>query len=234
MKPLIVFFCVAVISTTAVAQGLKPDTKTGNSGTTYTFFKKQGYKLEFTDKRPDIADASVMLCIPAAFTNVGNNRVDGIYAVSGTIAHPVVINKTLGGICYIEKGNCRIFQSAQGRLFGDSLYHAAKMAKASFFQQIQCIEHGKAAGFKDKKLFQRRGIAILKDHSIAVIESQEPITLKVFAEDLVELGVMELIYTDMGAWDEGWYRPTEKASPKTLGTDLSQTARQSNWVIYRK
>jgi hypothetical protein len=228
---LLSFIC---LSTGSVAQNISLETKSGKSGTTYTFFNKNACKIAFTNVRPDKKDASVLMCIPAAFTNTGNDHIDGIFAVKGKVENTGVINKTLGGVCYIEKNTCRIFQSGKGRLFKDSLYQVVKNTKASFFQQIQCIENGRAASFADQKIFQRRGIAVLKDYSIAIIESKENISLKVFSEDLVELGVIDLIYTDMGTWDEGWYRDPATKTTKTIGRYLSQTARQSNWVVFQK
>jgi hypothetical protein len=96
------------------------------------------------------------------------------------------------------------------------------------------IESGKAAKFKDLKVFQRRGIAKFKNGKTAIIESNEAITLKVFADDLVELGVQDLLYTDMGSWDEGWYRDPATGKVVVIGKDRSQTKRQSNWVVFRK
>lgn len=228
----LLFFILA--APMAFAQNISLSTKTGKSGTTYTFFKKNSCHIAFTNVRPDKKDASVVLCIPAAFTNTGNDHIDGIFAVKGKVENTAVINKTLGGVFYIEKNSCRIFQSGKGRLFNDSLLNVVKANNISFFQQIQCIQNGKAASFADKKVFQRRGIAVLKDHSVAIIESTENITLKVFAEDLAALGVVDLIYTDMGAWNEGWYRDPTTGTLKTIGRDLSQTARQSNWIIFQK
>lgn len=234
MKYSIALFLCIITVRSSIAQSISLESKTGKSGTTYTFFKKNACKIAFTNVRPDKKDASVLLCIPAAFTNTGNDQIDGIFAVKGKVGNTGLINKTLGGVCYIEKSSCRIFQSGKGRLFNDSLMQIVKTGNISFFQQIQCIQNGKASSFADKKVFQRRGIAILKDHSIAIIESTENITLKVFSDDLAALGVVDLIYTDMGAWDEGWYRNPETNIPKTIGRDLSQTARQSNWVVFQK
>lgn len=216
------------------SQAISIEKKIGKSKTTYTFIKKNNCKILFDDKLPDKNDASILLCIPAAFTNLENYKVDGIYAVNGRIENKKNINTTLGGVFYIENGTCRIFQSGKGKLFNDSLLNIAIKKKNSFFQQIQCIQNGKAASFKDQKNFQRRGIAILKDNSVAVIESYENITLKIFSDDLAQLGVVQLIYTDMGAWDEGWYRDVNTGKPLIMGRDLSQTAKQSNWVIFKK
>ena len=217
-----------------LSQTISVETKIGKSKTTYTFINKNNCTISFETKRPDKADQNILVCIPAAFTNLNNLKVDGIYSVNGITRNKDVINKTLGGVFYIENNSCKIFQSNNGKLFNDSLLAIVKSQKTSFFQQIQCIENGKAAKFKDKKLFQRRGIAILKDNSIAIIESTEAITLEVFSNDLVLLNVRQLIYTDMGAWDEGWYRNPVNNIPIKIGKDLSQTAKQSNWIVFRK
>ncbi len=72
----------------------------------------------------------------------------------------------------------------------------------------------------------------MKNGRTAVVESNKMITLKTFSEDLAALGVMNLLYTDMGYWDEGWYKAGGKTI--TLGHYLSQTDKQSNWVVFRK
>ena len=217
-----------------LSQTISVETKIGKSKTNYTFIKKNKCKISFETKRPNNTDQNILVTIPAAFTNLNNLKVDGIYSVNGIIRNKDVINNSLGGVFYIENNSCKIFQSNKGKLFNDSLLTIVKNQKASLFQQIQCIENGTAAKFKDKKLFQRRGIAILNDNSIAIIESEQAITLEVFSKDLVLLNVKQLIYTDMGAWDEGWYRnPLNNALIK-IGKDLSQTAKQSNWIVFRK
>ncbi|MBS1637021.1 MAG: hypothetical protein JST26_13975 [Bacteroidetes bacterium] len=226
---LIVCGCIS-----AKAQNIGVEPKTGESGTHYTFFRKNNCHIQFQTNRPSKVDTQVVLCIPAAFTNLQNFQVDGIYAVDGKIGNRGKINTGLGGVFMIDHKGCRMFQSQKGKLFSDSLFKIIEATKASFFQQIQCIQNGKAASFKDQKLFQRRGIALMKDNSVAVVESTEAITLAVFSEDLVKLGVVNLIYTDMGAWDEGWYRDPKTRKILTIGKDLSQTGRQSNWIVFKK
>jgi hypothetical protein len=217
-----------------LSQTISVETKIGKSKTNYTFIKKNNCKISFETKRPNNTDQNILVCIPAAFTNLNNFKVDGIYSIKGIIGNRDVINQSLGGVFYIENNSCRIFQSNNGKLFNDSLLAIVKTKKASFFQQIQCIENGKAAKFKDKKEYQRRGIATLKDNSIAIIESEEAITLEVFSNDLVLLNVKHLIYTDMGAWDEGWYRNPLNNTLIKIGKDLSQSDKQSNWIVFRK
>ncbi len=233
MKHLIGLYLI-FIGNSLFTQTISIETKTGKSLTGYTFIKKNTCSISFSDKRPDQNDQSVLVCIPAAFTDLTTLKVDGIYAVNGKIENKKLINTTLGGVFYIENNTCRVFQSGKGKLFNDSLLAIAQKQKASFFQQLQCVQNGKASNFIDKKIFQRRGIALLNDNSIAIIESKEAITLKVFSEDLAVLGVKQLIYTDMGAWDEGWYKDPLNHKLVVMGRDLSQTSKQSNWIIFRK
>ena len=234
MKKISILLFIIWFENGLLSQTISVETKIGESKTNYTFIKKNKCKISFETKRPDKTDQNMLVCIPAAFTNLNNLKVDGIYSVNGIIGNRDVINQTLGGVFYIENNSCKIFQSKKGKLFNDSLLTIVKTQKASLFQQIQCIENGTAAKFKDKKLFQRRGIAILKDNSVAIIESLEAITLEVFSNDLVLLNVKQLIYTDMGAWDEGWYRNPLNNVLIKIGKDLSQPDKQSNWIVFRK
>lgn len=234
MKQVLSVFIMMVTVNISFAQTITIETKQGKSGAHYTFINENKCAIIFTDKRPDNNDKTILACIPAAFTNLQNYKVDGIYAIYGKTENRSVINTTLGGVFYIEKNKCKIFQSGKGKLFNDSLLNVAIANHASFFQQIQCIQNGKAATFTDKKIFQRRGIAILKDNTIAIIESKEAITLKIFSEDLVVLGVVQLIYTDMGAWDEGMYKEPTSGKKIVIGKDFSQTSKQSNWIIFKK
>ncbi len=189
--------------------------------------------MDFETRRPDSKDANVFLCIPGAFTTLDTYDIDGVYICKGKSGNTDKINHSLGGAIKIIDGKCDIFPTEKGKIFTDAFIKDIAKKKGSLFQQIQMITEGEAARFKDVELFQRRGIAIFYDWKIAIIESNKDITLKVFADDLVQLGVQSLLYTDMGAWDEGWYKD---ASGKViaLGTNHSQTSKQSNWVVFRK
>ncbi len=243
------FICLWIVAITGCAQtqskpgvGVATEQKKASSGNTYTLIYKGGSLIKFSTKRPDKKDKKVLLCIAAAFTQLDNGLVDGAYAVDGKIGN-TKYNHHLGGAIFLEAGACDIFPLK--KLAGDSLdaedEKKIKESKAGFFQQIQIIVDGKAEKFKDVKLFQRRAIVVMTQankkfitaKNIAIIESLEPITLAAFSNDLVELGAYNALYTDMGAWDEGWYRDA-KGEIKIIGTNKSQTAKQSNWVVFTK
>lgn len=206
----------------------------GISGNNYLLINKKNASIQFEIKRPDLNDESIVLCIAAAFTTLNNNQIDGLYIHNGISHNKNSINKRLGGAAKITGGNLKIFPTEKGALLNDSLIKQIESVKGSLFQQIQMIHNGIAASFKDIKLFQRRGIAVFKDGLIAVVESESPVTLKTFADDLVGMGCNDLLYTDMGAWDEGWYRNPGNDKITIIGNDRSQTNRQSNWIIFKK
>jgi hypothetical protein len=210
---------------------LSVESKKAKSGNTYTIFLKKELKMLYTLKRPNKNDKSILLCIPAAFTDLANLNVDGLSIENGTVTNRKV-NYTLGGAIKIINGDCEIFPTNKGKLLNDSLIKQLTSRKASLFQQIQLIERSSGAKFKDKKEFQRRAIVKLKGNKTAVIESFEHITLEAFTRDLLELGVTDALYTDMGSWDEGWYRKGNEI--KTIGRLRTQTGKQSNWVIFKK
>jgi hypothetical protein len=200
----------------------------------YTIFYKNKAKLDFEITRPDKNDTSILLCIPAAFTSLDKYDVDGLYACNGTVGNRNRINHTLGGGIKIINGECTIFETHNGKLLTDSLINSIANAKGSFFQQICMIDSGKVAHFKPNEMTWRRGIAVFKDGKTAIIESNSPVELATFANDAAAFGVTYLIYTDMGAWDEGWYRNPTNGELVVLGYSKSQTGKQSNWVVFKR
>jgi hypothetical protein len=209
--------------------------KNGASGlSNYTVIYKNSTKIDFEITRPDIKDTGILLCIPGAFTTLDNYIIDGLYICNGAIGNRDKINRTLGGGIKIINGECTIFHTNYGKLLTDSLLSSIETQKGSFFQQIWMIDNGKIAGFAEDVLTYRRGIAIYKNGKTAIIESLSPVNLKTFATDLGSLGVQNLIYTDMGGWDEGWYRNPDNGNIISLGNSHAQTAKQSNWVVFRK
>ena len=92
------------------------------------------------------------------------------------------------------------------------------------------MKDGAVDTFKDNESAQRRALVEFKDLSRALVESREKLTLNQFAEDLYEMSVSDALYTDMGNWDEGWYR--EQDQIKTIGLLRGSTERQTNWLVF--
>lgn len=217
---------------TVTGSAIAVEQKQAISGNHYTIIHKKDCRIQFVTERPSKNDKKIMLCIPAAFTDLTDYGVDGACISNGTRCNNKV-NHSLGGAFKIENGSYSMFSTNKGQMLTDSFLTAIAARKGSLFQQIYIVVNGKAEKFKDINKFQRRAIVEMKDKSWAVIESLESITLADFSKDIVELGALNALYTDMGAWDEGWYRDPSMPKVKVIGQLRSETSRQTNWVIFR-
>ncbi|MBL7889498.1 MAG: hypothetical protein JNL24_08100 [Bacteroidia bacterium] len=220
-------------NTKIATNNLEVEHKKASSGYNYTLFLKNNFVMDVSLTRPSKNDNNILLCIPGAYTDLQTLKVDGLYIDKGKVYNKDKINHSLGGAIKIIQGDCEIFPSGKGKLLTDSLIDHIVSKKGSLFQQIQMIEKGKGATYKDAKLFQRRAIVKLKGNKTAIIESFEHITLAAFTKDLLELGVIDALYTDMGSWDEGWYRDPVSGKITTIGRIRTETEKQCNWVVFK-
>ena len=145
-----------------------------------------------------------------------------------------LIDRAISGAIEINDGKYRIFDTNRGALINKELFDKLQKAKSSMFQQFQVVKNKQAEGFTDKSHYQRRCIALMNNGERAIIESDESITLTDFAKDLVELGVADAVYTDMGPWDEGWYKDPATGRKVTIGHSCILTGKQTNWVVFKK
>ncbi len=216
----------------AWAKGLSITSITGaTNGTSYHFYCKNDLDVGWTTTRPSKSDQKIKLCIPAAFTST-TGTVVGINALNGKVKNARGISKPIGGALLIRNGKFNIFPTSHGACFTEEFIESLVRDKASLFQQFQLVEKGVPARFKDKKIFQMRAIAKFKDGREGIVESVTPISFKEFNDDLAAMGVEDALYTDMGAWDEGWYRDPGSADIVSIGNDRSKTNKQTNWLIF--
>ena len=232
----ITFFFPALISSQQIPNksAIKIKKYTAPSGNKYNFYLKGTNKIKFTATRPDKEDTTILLCIPAAFTRLTDYKPDGFFMVNGVPGNQDSINYTLDGTVKISEDSLQFFSSNKGKIFTKTFVDSLKIEKAFIFQQTQLIKNSTPLAVRSNHKYQCRGIAILATGEVCVIESEDVITLATFAEDLAsEKKVKQLMYTDMGAWDEGWYKNSKNRLVK-LGKNFSQTKKQSNWLIFVK
>ena len=200
------------------------------NGTTYSVFYSGDRFFGITSARPARDDKKISLCIAGAFTLLENGEIDGLYIEHGKILRAKA-NHHLGGGLLVLDGKISILKTNDGKRLTSSWADSVAKLNASFFQQIQLVRNDSALRFgKDKAFFQRRAIVIFKDGKTAVVESKEAILLQRFADDLAQLGAKDALYTDMGGWDEGFYRDANGVV-RTMGLMRTDTRRQSNWVV---
>jgi hypothetical protein len=200
------------------------------SGDQYLLIYQGDTIAHWTTTRPNKDDKKIVLCIPAAFTETFGG-VDGLYAQGGHLFNKGRPDKKIGGALCVIAGKCSVIPCPGGNIDGGVIANV-QSRKGDLFQQFQVVANGIGEKFKDASHVQRRGVAIFKDCTTAIVESVGPITLTQFGEDLAQMGAEQLAYTDMGPWDEGWYRDPVSDKLCSLGRDHSLTNRQSNWLYF--
>ena len=201
----------------------------------YSVFYPGNLIPELRNIRPLSSDTTLQFCIPVAFTKLKNDSIDGLFIMNGKIVNRSAVNHTLGGGMLIRNNGISIFKTDNGKLLTESWSDSIANLQQSFFQQIQLVRNGEALELrKNQDLWQRRAIVIFQGGEMAVIESKNEITLQEFAEDLVKLKVVDAIYTDMGSFDEGWYRNQTTKAIVPLGKNRRDTQRQSNWLVFKR
>ncbi len=216
---------------------VKTDTSRVN-GNTYTRFSLSSFKPELRSTRPSPSDTNLVFSIACAFTRLDNNAIDGIFMQRGKLVQ-AQLNTTLGGLLMLYPQTKTTAAHIEIRKREDHEFDTKESVKhfiadsVSCCQQIQLIRDGLPLRFgKDKALFQRRALVIFANGKTEVIESQNAILLQTFADDLATLGVKNALYTDMGGWDEGWYKPNKSTDIAIIGQMRSHTNRQSNWLVF--
>ena len=229
----VVFICSRSATNGAYKSPIIIETTHGPSGKCdYKIIYKNSARIDFRISRPEINDNHNLLCIPAAYTRLDNDSVDGLCICNGHTHHRHAVNHSLSGVIELVNGECTIFRSYRGSTLTDSLITSIEKQHGSLFQQTWLLVNDSCAHYKDSSLFVRRAIVKFNNGKTAIAESSAAITLWTFANDLKALGGKDALYTDMGAWDEGWYKNPGDGKVISLGDNHSQTKRQSNWVVF--
>ncbi|MCI5055713.1 MAG: hypothetical protein MRY83_06370 [Flavobacteriales bacterium] len=195
----------------------------------YKVFHLDSFGIETRLERPS-ASSEVALCVPAAYTNLADNSVDGLFCSDSKLFNANKINSSLKGVfmnindsCFIRKVN----RVSLAELISEELPNL-KYA----FQQTCLVSNHSPEKFQDNNKFQRRALVEFSNGKWAIVENESSITMNEFAKQLAALGTRNAIYMDMGAWDEGWVKTMR--GRLILGKFKTQTKRQSNWLVYTR
>jgi len=183
------------------------------------------HKVDFRLIRPDKLDNRNRLCVPGAFTSK-NNTPEGLIYLNGKLTSGQKPSSGKG-LVIISLGEIEILNINQLGQFLNS----RKDSKFSLFQQWYLIEKNKRGEnpFPKSKL-QMRVIAKTKNETF-VIESDSNVDSELFISTLINMGVSDAVYLDMGSWSEGWYKDSDNKI-KSIGNDKSNTKRQTNWILF--
>jgi len=142
-----------------------------------------------------------------------------------------LVNSWLTGACILSDTGIRIVEYKE---VTTALLNDVKRLKQSLFQQSLLLKN---SAIVECKLFGnrknvRRALIQFEDF-YCIGESDKPLTIQEFQQSLLEIGAIDAINLDMGTWSEGWFKDANN-SKVTIGENMSNTQRQTNWIVYRK
>ncbi len=220
-----------VFSLRATAQELRIESRSFETRT-YTVFRPYGEtEPALTLKRPDPAATEVVLSVAGAGTDP-RGGVQGVVVVEGKIVQTGVMQ--WDGAVVMLNHRMQILDANKGYLFTDDFVKTRAKSGATMFQAPLLVYQNKPRKVLAGAVIQRRALVMLHDDTPAVVESHQPMTLDVFAADLVQIGVKHAVELDMAGRSEGWYRDPLHKNPVVIGENKSRTATQTNWLIFRK
>lgn len=180
---------------------------------------------------PSMQADSVIFCAEAAFTgeclkefkhsNIGGNHVSG-----GTFYKGVGMGRNTGAIVYYD-GKYR-FVYKEG--LNDALKEAAAQGGMGFCQEMM-IHRGKRVPGKRKDSNKNEFRALCELNGVlCVIDSKGVSTFGDFNQNLLDAGVTEALYLDMGSgWNYSWYRDSTGTAHEIHKHRIPYT---TNWITF--
>ncbi len=182
---------------------------------------------------PSETDSTIGLCVEAAFTGellkeFKTTNIGGDYVIDG-VFHKGYKCKANTGFLYADKKIYTISSSQHC----DEWIAKAQENGGTLFQQILMVQNGKNV-YKGTPIKQAtpniyRSACILNDGSFAVIQSTKALPLNDFINSLIEMGVSDALYLDMG---RGWNYGENTESPAIKLFDYKSTY-QTNWLFIK-
>lgn len=191
-----------------------------------TLYESFGLSIEIKRVRP-LKNSNTFLCVPGAFTSKSSS-IEGIFIEKG-----ITINKTLNrdnnGTCIIKNNTIEIIPINQ---VSDSLIDNVIKNRFSLFQQVLLMKNFKIVNSDiwGSRKYLRRAL-VLKNNKYYMAESFGPISTSSFQKSLLNIGIKDAIYLDMGTWSEGWVKDYNRNITR-IGSHMINTQKQTNWIVF--
>jgi len=183
-------------------------------------------KFNLTNKRPENTPNNY-LSVAAAFTDKDLKSTTGKLIIDGETIFKNN-NPKLSGGCIIGNNSIKIIDKTNNI---DSLSKAVFNNHESYFQQALIVYNNKGIvwNLPNGDLKVKRRALIEFNNQFSICESASSLDIKKFQEALIDIGVKNAIYLDMGSWSEGWYKSVDAKQIK-IGDNFSSTHLQTNWI----
>ncbi|UOQ69888.1 phosphodiester glycosidase family protein [Hymenobacter volaticus] len=213
------------------AQPARVEQRTTATGQQYTLFHPDHLALQVVTRLPSLDQRECQLSVAAAYTDLQTNQPLDLLVDQGQLRQAQATVGWLDGVLTIVDTTLTLTRIAPGQTPPSAELEQVRRQKGTVLLQELLVYQGQNLKPAGGSLFQRRALVEFRDHRFAVIESvSDSLTMHQFGEDLRALGARNALYLDMGDWDEGWYRKGK--SVVKLGYRRTQTARQSNWLVF--
>ena len=186
---------------------------------------------------PDRNDSTIFLCVEAAYTGkklveFKSTNVAGDYVIEGKKKKGYDCSVNTGYLLATADGDVRIGENSDHL---DDVMQAAQQEQGSLFQQELIIHQHKAFGgvHAGKSNIYRAACKTSDGADFIVIQSEAALLFEDFVNALLQMGVGEALYLDMGrGWNYGWYRQTTGSTAINFFDFKSQY--QTNWLVIRQ
>lgn len=182
---------------------------------------------------PAANDASIALAFAGAFTgtmwDAGHGNVAGDHVSNGLGHRGYKCKRNTGAFTWTNSDGARFHYQN----YSAALDKAAKDGGMGFAQEMM-IHRGKEVPTTRPlgNVNQFRALCLNSDGNVAVYESHGKIKFGNFIKALLDVGVTEALYTDMGpGWNYCFYRQ-QQGLPTTFLHDVPQS-RASNFVVFK-
>ena len=185
---------------------------------------------------PSLNDSSVALCVEAAFNGqllkeFQSSNVSGDYMIDGVLhkGYRTPVNTgflaTVDGVPFISSVSDYRQWLNETHSNTTCMFHQVLLVKDG-----QYVYSGRPIKPTSRNIY--RAACILDDGSFVVIQSKAVVQLRQFILSLMQLGVSDALYLDMGGgWNYGWYRETTQSMSVELFKN--KTPYQTNWLVVK-
>lgn len=182
-------------------------------------------KYHLTNKRPENTPSNY-LSVAAAFTDKDLKSTTGKLIIDGETIFKNN-NPKLSGGCIIGNNSIKIIDKTNNI---DSLGKSVLNNHESYFQQALLVYNNKSIvwNLPNAELKIKRRALIEFNNQFSICESDGGLDIKRFQVALINIGVKNAIYLDMGSWSEGWYKSVDGKQISIGGNNASKS--QINWL----
>ena len=187
--------------------------------------------VEFVSKdRPSKSDDSIILCTSGAFQKqyslkFSHDNIEGYHAENGEFYSGDPISGM--GAFTFSNGRAEFFDEEDA---AEAVKRAAENGGWGF-QQYVVIRQGKFVFKSPWKYRCYRALAEIGGR-VCVIDSKRQMNFKDFAGAMLDAGVENAMYLDMGSgWNYAWYRTSTGSTRNLIGMPWPFS---HNWIVFRK